>query len=315
MRRFKRILFLSDGLANDAPAFGRALDLAMHNQAELSLLILHPGLPGSLENYRDAFEHFLKQQGEGLLSQAMEDTGLEELPEWLNFRIHIEGGHAPDILAIREVLREDHDLLVKTASGKNDRQGFMSVDMALLRSSPVPLWLWRDSTPGDEKGPVAVAIDPSDEGKAAHALAIRLLQVSSSLATMLGRKLVLLSCWDYPLESYLRNHPFGGAADSQIEDLARHEKSRLRLTLEQLIDEVGPETRPEIVHARGRPEELIPRNVAEHKVDILVMGTLARTGIPGFFIGNTAEDVLQRLTCSLFAMKPPGFVSPVRLDG
>ena len=41
------------------------------------------------------------------------------------------------------------------------------------------------------------------------------------------------------------------------------------------------------------------------------MGTVARSGIPGFLIGNTAEDIVQKLTCSLVALKPNDFVSPV----
>ena len=46
----------------------------------------------------------------------------------------------------------------------------------------------------------------------------------------------------------------------------------------------------------------------------IVMGTVCRTGIPGFFIGNTAEYVLSRVHCSVLTMKPAGFVSPVTLD-
>ena len=40
-------------------------------------------------------------------------------------------------------------------------------------------------------------------------------------------------------------------------------------------------------HARGRPDRTILRLVDNLEVDILVMGTVVRTGIPGFVIGNT----------------------------
>ncbi|MDF5010076.1 universal stress protein, partial [Vibrio parahaemolyticus] len=42
------------------------------------------------------------------------------------------------------------------------------------------------------------------------------------------------------------------------------------------------------------------------------MGTLARTGISGYVIGNTAENILQSINCSLVALKPDGFVSPIQ---
>jgi nucleotide-binding universal stress UspA family protein len=51
--------------------------------------------------------------------------------------------------------------------------------------------------------------------------------------------------------------------------------------------------------------------IEDKKIDVLVMGTVARTGIPGFIIGNTAESVVQQLSCSLLALKPNGFISPV----
>jgi nucleotide-binding universal stress UspA family protein len=41
------------------------------------------------------------------------------------------------------------------------------------------------------------------------------------------------------------------------------------------------------------------------------MGTLARAGLRGLLIGNTAERVLDDLDASVIAVKPPGFVSPL----
>lgn len=64
---------------------------------------------------------------------------------------------------------------------------------------------------------------------------------------------------------------------------------------------------------RGSARDVIPRKVVELGIDILVMGSIARTGIPGLIIGNTAEDVLNRIECSVAIVKPPGYVSPVKV--
>ena len=61
----------------------------------------------------------------------------------------------------------------------------------------------------------------------------------------------------------------------------------------------------------GEAERAISHFVDRNGVDLVVMGTVARSGIPGLVMGNTAERVLQRLRGSVFAVKPPGFVSPV----
>ena len=47
------------------------------------------------------------------------------------------------------------------------------------------------------------------------------------------------------------------------------------------------------------------------KVELIVMGTIARTGVPGFFVGNTAELILNRVNSSVLALKPEGFITPV----
>jgi nucleotide-binding universal stress UspA family protein len=60
------------------------------------------------------------------------------------------------------------------------------------------------------------------------------------------------------------------------------------------------------------PDQSIPDFIDQNDIDILVMGTVARTGIYSFVIGNTAENILQKLSCSLLALKPKGFVSPVK---
>jgi nucleotide-binding universal stress UspA family protein len=44
------------------------------------------------------------------------------------------------------------------------------------------------------------------------------------------------------------------------------------------------------------------------------MGTVSRTGVAGLLIGNTAEKLLQKVNCSVLAVKPDDFSTPVGLD-
>ena len=48
------------------------------------------------------------------------------------------------------------------------------------------------------------------------------------------------------------------------------------------------------------------------EADVLVMGTLSKGGA-GVLIGGTAEAVLARVNCSVLAVKPENFVTPVRI--
>ena len=84
-----------------------------------------------------------------------------------------------------------------------------------------------------------------------------------------------------------------------------------RTAIERLIKASGISGNQRVHHLRGKAKECIPSFVTDKNIDILVIGTVARTGIPGFIIGNTAENIVQKLSCSLMALKPQGFVAPV----
>jgi len=90
--------------------------------------------------------------------------------------------------------------------------------------------------------------------------------------------------------------------------------------MENLSERIGPDAyqklSPNLHLPQGNAQKLIPEMAASRQTDLVVMGTVARTGIPGIIIGNTAEAVLDQLECSVLAVKPPGFMTPVGLfDG
>ena len=72
--------------------------------------------------------------------------------------------------------------------------------------------------------------------------------------------------------------------------------------------------RPKVHLVKGKPSKEIPLMVEKYNIDLVVMGTVARTGIPGFIIGNTAEAILELIQCSVLAIKPDGFKSPIEAD-
>ena len=81
-----------------------------------------------------------------------------------------------------------------------------------------------------------------------------------------------------------------------------------------LLSKQGVSVKRDRIHfIKGNPGGAIPRFAKRRRMDLVVMGTVARSGIDGFLIGNTAEKVVSKLGCSLLAVKPDDFVSPVRL--
>jgi nucleotide-binding universal stress UspA family protein len=109
----------------------------------------------------------------------------------------------------------------------------------------------------------------------------------------------------------VRSHAGDDEFAAYVEDV----RQRTAADLRQLAQSFGGRlSGGQLMHRRGEPEAVISDFVVGHGIDLVVMGTVARGGIPGLLIGNTAERVLRQLPCSVLAVKPDGFVSPVKLD-
>ena len=66
--------------------------------------------------------------------------------------------------------------------------------------------------------------------------------------------------------------------------------------------------------AHGRADEQIVKAIEEHEIDVLIIGTAGRSGLSGFLFGNTIERLLPQINCSVIAVKPVDFKSPVSAD-
>lgn len=55
----------------------------------------------------------------------------------------------------------------------------------------------------------------------------------------------------------------------------------------------------------GHPFEHISRTVAEHEVDLVVMGTKGSSGLEEIFVGSNTEKVVRRTDCPVLTVKTP----------
>jgi len=69
-----------------------------------------------------------------------------------------------------------------------------------------------------------------------------------------------------------------------------------------------------IGHVHLGQTDLPPQAVRKLAVDIVVMGTIGRSGLAGVVMGNTAEKVFSAVECSVVAVKPEGFQTDIPLE-
>ena len=311
MRTFNSILYVTDGIFDETAGLKQALQLAESSRSTLDVLLVYSVLPKSQRAYADTYSKYLEEQLSLALEKTRETLNLDDGKVPLRI-MQEEVTIPPAIQAIRHVLNVGYDLVIKEAEPGESGRGFRSMDMTLLRKCPGPVWLVRPLVHQQEGIKVAVAVDAESRDLSEKALSLRLLELSRSMAARFNGSLSILSCWDYEYEQFLRYKAWANISEEEHEKNIKEADSDHQTLLNALIEESGIGSNHKVFRIRGRPDILIPEFVEREHVDILVMGTLARTGILGFLIGNTAENILNIIKCSLLALKPAGFVSPVK---
>jgi nucleotide-binding universal stress UspA family protein len=150
----------------------------------------------------------------------------------------------------------------------------------------------------------------------------KVLEYSFTFSVAELTELHIGSVWNVLEESYLRHSIFSNASDEEInhyiEQAQQESSNKLKSLLKEANDKIGNNTEDyllPIIHlVKGDPSKEIPSMANVYNVDLIVMGTVARTGVPGFIIGNTAELILDQVRCSVLAIKPDGFKTLVRLN-
>jgi universal stress protein E len=61
----------------------------------------------------------------------------------------------------------------------------------------------------------------------------------------------------------------------------------------------------------GSTRERVVWLTDELHADVVVMGAVSRRGLTRLFLGNTAEEVIDKLPCDLLIVKPAGFETSV----
>ncbi len=309
MKRFKNILYVNQADTDQTPAVERAVSLAENNQAKLAIVRVIPPVTEdlrkeTLESHMQILENLAKPYQKRVKISLEVQTGM----------VFIE--------AIRTVLRNAHDLLIKTAENPDFlKRLFGSDDIHLLRKCPCPVWVMKSPEKANYNCIMAaVDFDPLKSVPVEQTLNQEILDLASSLALSEFASLHLIHAWEaFPAGTRRsRSENTAERIAAYIErEHALHQNVFHRLG-EELRERIGTEAyeylSPRFHLTRGDAQKKIAAMADELRADLVVMGTVARTGVSGFIIGNTAEAVLEQLQCSVLAVKPPGFVTPVKLS-
>lgn len=165
-------------------------------------------------------------------------------------------------------------------------------DWKLLRSCPCPVLITKTNRPWTGAN-ILAAVDVGNSGAEHQALHASLIENAHAIANIANAKLHVFTAHPAPMLS---------AADPafQLRDTI---EARYREKAASFVSQYG--LADEQMHIKEGPADvLIPKVAKELDAAVTIIGTVARTGLSGALIGNTAEAVLEAIDTDVIVVKP-----------
>ncbi|HIP76277.1 MAG TPA: universal stress protein UspE [Psychromonas hadalis] len=311
MSNYKNILVYIDATQEEQPALSRAVELIKKQQnAKLTLLLCCYDLSFELTSLssldeREAMQRIVTKENEHWLkeiAQPYKEQGIE-------INTKVVWHNRPFQVAILEVLEQKHDLVVKSTHQHSRLSAivFTPTDWHLLRKCPCPVLLVKNHA-WPENGNILCALDcKSLQDEDHQGLNTQIIQEAGKLATLLSAKVHLVNAYPHlPMNIMLELPEFDPIIyDDKLQIL--HQKNLLEYADKYKIDAENTYLK------QGLPEDVISDVAEKIDAELVILGTVGRSGLSAALLGQTAEQVIDSLNCDLLAIKPTGFVCPIKL--
>jgi universal stress protein E len=302
-----RVLVVVDPTATVHPAIERAAWVANHAPARIELFVsdyapqvadprFHGVLPGNaaatlVERHRRWLEE---------LAAPLRSAGLA-------VDVDARFDHPLHDSIVRKAQECGADLVLKDTHYHSalKRSIFSNTDWSLIRNCGATLWLVKPRPPGQRPCFVA-AVDPLHERDKPAELDHRIVRTAQSLARALGGELHVFHAFDVAPAIALSADPVTMPVILPMTEIVDAMAAEHTKAVEQLCKQYAvPADRTHV--RQGNTRHTLLALTEQLRADAVVMGALARSGLKGLFLGNTAEDVLDRIPCDLVIVKPAGF--------
>ncbi|TWU41958.1 universal stress protein [Novipirellula artificiosorum] len=309
MKRFQKILVATDTRFDNQAMVDEAVQLARGNGASLKIVDVMPELPWTVRLTMKDHEHVSelmrdeKQQMLEALAVPIREKGVDVEVKVLQGKTSVE--------IIREVLRGQHDLVIRSVKGVQSRRAgfFGTTGLRLLRKCPCPVWLVK---PGITKfHHILGCVDTSSADPIDAELNGDVFDLARSISQYHSGTFTIIHAWTVWNAQFLKRR----MDPTEFENMVNGHRNQVTGQLEKfLAGHNTPVGADDVQLIQGEAPDVIPEFARKNHVDLIVMGTVARSGVSGMVMGNTAEQILGRIECSVLALKPSTFGCPIVLD-
>ena len=300
MIKYQHILVVIDPAADTHPALHRAVSVAaLQPQAAITLFM--PIYDFSYEMTSMLSSNERDEMREGVLQgreEWLKEVVLPYLGGSINFDIKVVWHSRPFEAIIQQVEAGLHDLVIKSSHKHHAIQTFIftPTDWHLLRKCPCPVLLVkeRDWSMG---GTVLAAVNCAADDQAQMALNNKVISESAEVARLLTAELHLVNAYPItPVNMALELPNFDpNAYNAAVK--RHHEKALLEYAQRFDLDHG-------VLHLEeGLAEEVIPHCADTINASLVILGTVGRTGLSAALLGNTAEQVIDKLKCDVLVLR------------
>lgn len=312
MRPIRRILVAVKDTRKSSAAMLKAARLAQRLGAKLELFhaITEP-LPLDVLAVSNTTLDSLKKTTRERHARSLERTAAKLRKGGLEVDAAVEWDYPAHEAVVRRARRSRADMIVAEQHARHHAAPWLLryTDWELLRQSPVPVLLVKSRRAYRNPG-VLATIDPSHAFAKTTGLDNEILRAAAQVSEALRGQLHVLHAYTpsvIGMDPAMLNVP--GATQMIVEKAMKDAQAGLTRTLRNArIGKVPPKR----CHLAGyHAVDAIPEVARKNSCDIVVMGALSRSGLKRALIGNTAERLLEDLTCDVLVVKPPRFATHV----
>jgi len=307
---YRRILVATDFSPCADAALAQAVWIARQAKGELVVAHVVADLRGAvhktsyrsrlefLEGQEEHFQRELRRESDEKLKRlihALGDTDVKIKYETLLGR--------PSLELIHSVQQEGYDLVVAGTRGTGTWQQLFlgSTARQLIRKCPASVWIVKRKA-AKPPASIVAAVDLSDVSGQALAQA-------AWLASCSGAELHLAHVVEHHLPEHMLDLQSANAPNRSVREWIEQEEMQNFEKHLRAIEHPKISVRRHLLW--GNPGQQIVKLAKEAHADVIALGTVGRSGMPGLLLGNTAENILLHSDCDVLTVKPAGFQSPV----
>jgi len=305
METIKRIIAVIDPTKDDQNALARSIDLAKKSGASITAF---------MTVYDFSYEMTTMLSGDE--REAMRQAVLKDRELWLkdlvspyqniNINTQVIWHNRPYEAIINTVINDKYDLVIKGTHQHGALKAviFTPTDWHLVRKCPTPVLFVKDMA-WPAHGNILAAVNAVSENEQHLSLNKRIIKDAQFLCELANAKLNLVNAYPAtPVNIAIEIPEFNPGLYN--ESVKKHHIE----STNELANEFNL-TSDQCFIEEGLPEDVIPDVANRLNSELVVIGTVGRTGLSAALVGNTAEHVIDSLDCDVLALKPDGYVSPL----